>query len=217
MCEPVSVGLGIASLAVGTTGTIMSNNAQRRQAREQLRANARLQADTAQAADEEFAINTQQLRQRREQEELQATEVMQQNTTTARRSALASTRAAAMADAQARVAAGAGGVRGASVTALLADIERTDATNQMVISEDYQRAQNNIRTNLRFANQQRELEGQQLSMVRQNRLNGVANLPTTPMPSPWVPAIQIATQVVGFADQLNNRTPNSPRGQNPNG
>jgi hypothetical protein len=217
MCEPVSIGLGVASLAVGTAGTIQANNAQRQASREQRRANAQLQADTAQAADMEFALTTQQLRERRDQEELQAAEVMQQNTTTARRSALASTRAAAMADAQARVAAGAGGVRGASVTALLSDIERTDATNQLVISEDYQRAQSNIQTNLRFANQQREMEGQQAALVRQNRLNGVANLPAAPMPSPWIPAIQIATQVVGFADQLTNRTPNSPRGQIPNG
>lgn len=212
MCEPVSATLAVASFATSTTAAVVNYNAQKKQAREQRRATKQLQDDTARAADEEFAINTQALKNRREQETMQAEDLLTQNTTTYRRSALASTRAAAMADAQARVAAGAGGVQGASVTALLSDIERTDATNQMVMSEDYQRAQSNIRTNLRFANEQREVEGMQIGANRQNRINGVANMPLAPMPSPWVPALQIASSALQFSDFLTTRSPNSPQG-----
>jgi hypothetical protein len=191
----------------------VQHSSQKRARKETLRANKQLQADTAQAADAEYTVGITALRNRQEQETAQANDLLTQNTTTVRRSALASTRAAAMADAQARVSAGAAGVTGASVTALVNDISRMDATNQVTMTEDYQRAQSNIRTNLRWSANQRAAEAEALGVQRQNRINGVANLPAPAAPNPWVPALQIAQQGLQFADFLNTRTPNSPNGQ----
>lgn len=207
--------LAVGSLAVGAGGAIANDQAQRRNRREVQRANAKLQADTAQAADAEFGVGINALRLRREQEEQQADQLLTQNTITVRRSALASTRAAAMADAQARVAAGAAGVGGASVTALVNDITRQDANNQQVMTEDFLQAQSNIRTNLRWSNEQRAQEADALGVQRQNRINGVANLPVPAAPSPWVPALQIVQQGVQFANFLQTRTPNTPNGTKP--
>lgn len=215
MCEPVSAGIAIASFAVSTTSAVISNRAQQQAAREARRANKQLQYDTAMAADAEFSVGRQALINRRNQENAQAEQVLEQNTVTARRSALASTRAAAMADAQARVASGAAGVSGASVTALLTDIERQDATNQMVIDDDLTRAASNIRTNMRWADEQRNAEFDALSVTRQNRINGVAVMPNVASPNPWVPALQIAQAGLQFGDYLNSRSPNAPNKQLP--
>lgn len=215
MCEPVSAGIAIASFAVGTTSAVMSYDAQKKAAKEARRANKQLQFDTANAADAEFNVGRQALTNRREQERAQAEQVLEQNTVTARRSALASTRAAAMADAQARVAAGAAGVSGASVTALLSDIERMDANNQAVISDDLTRAAENIRTNMRWSDEQRQAEFDALAVTKQNRINGVAVLPNVANPNPWVPALQIAQYGLQFGDYLNSRNPNTPKKQLP--
>jgi hypothetical protein len=88
-----------------------------------------------------------------------------------------------------------------------------DATNQVTMTEDYQRVQANIRTNLRWSANQRAAEAESLGVQRQNRINNVANLPAPAAPNPWVPALQIAQQGLQFADFLNTRTPNSPNGQ----
>lgn len=213
MCEPATVIAG-ASLVIGTASSGLQYSGQQRARKEALRANRKFQEDTAIAAEGEYKVGIQALRNRQEQETAQANDLLQQNTTTVRRSALASTRAAAMADAQARVSAGAAGVSGASVTALVNDISRMDATNQVVMSEDYTRAQRNIRTNLRWSANQRANEEEALRIQRQNRINGVANLPAPAAPSPWVPALQIAQQGLQFANFLTTRTPNSPNGQN---
>jgi hypothetical protein len=212
MCEPVTA-VAVGSLLVGATSAGVQYSSQKQARKETLRANKRLQSDTAQAADAEYNVGITALRNRQEQETEQANDLLTQNTTTVRRSALASTRAAAMADAQARVAAGAAGVTGASVTALVNDISRMDATNQVTMTEDYQRAQSNIRTNLRWSATQRAAEAESLGVQRQNRINNVANLPAPAAPNPWVPALQIAQQGLQFADFLNTRTPNSPNGQ----
>lgn len=212
MCEPVTA-VAVGSLLIGGASAGVQYSSQQKARKETIRANKRLQSDTAQAADAEYNVGITALRNRQEQETAQANDLLEQNTTTVRRSALASTRAAAMADAQARVSAGAAGVSGASVTALVNDISRMDATNQVTMSEDFSRAQANIRTNLRWSATQRAAEAESLAVQRKNRINGVANLPTPAAPNPWVPALQIAQQGLQFADFLTTRKPNSPNGQ----
>lgn len=207
MCDPISA-IAVGSLAISTTGEILKNKAQSKARKETVRANEQLKEDTTDSANAAYTVDINTINARAKQENAAALDITKQNTTTARRSVLASTRAAAIADAQSRVSAGAAGVKGASVDALLGDITRVESANELTISDDLTKAQGNIRSNLAMSEEQANLERQQAYVNRQNRINGVSNLQAPPAPNPWASALQIGGSVLDFSQFLTTRKPN---------
>ncbi len=205
MCDPVS--LGIASLAIGAGGAVANNRAQNAASKESKRANAQLQRDTAIAAERDYGLGIKTLGVRGTQEAAAADSVLRQNQMSARKSIMASTRAAAIADGQARVSAGAAGVAGASVDALLSDIALMDTRNQQDITDELNTATTNIRSNLAMSAEQRALEAEQLEAQRKSRIAGVANLPVVQGANPWMTGLQIGSSVLDFGNFLSTRKP----------
>lgn len=222
MCIPALIAASSIAIQVGSD--IVQNNAQNKVRKESKRANAQTLADVTSAADTDYRLNAHILDTRGAQERaaadasltqntVNAGQVLQANRLSARQSIMASTRSAAIADGQARVSAGAAGVAGSSVDALLGDIGRTSATVQVGIGQELQiaqgnintnlvTAQRNIRSNLAMAAEQHALELQQQVNLRQSRINAVSNLPVAPGANPWATALQIAGHVVGGAAQF---------------
>lgn len=227
MCVPLVIAG--AGLAIQAAGAVTQYNAQNKVRKESQRANTQTLGDVTSAANADYRLNAQVLATRGGQEQTAATDALAQNVAnagqvtqanrlSARQSIMASTRAAAIADGQARVSAGAAGVAGSSVDALLGDIARTSdatqvgvtqelATSQGNINTNLVTAQRNIRSNLAMSSEQRALELEQQVNQRQSRINSVTNLPVAPGANPWATALQIGGAVVDFSKYLPTRKP----------
>lgn len=165
MCDPATIIAG-TSLAVGIAGDVMGANAQNKRSKQ-----------VAQAADANAVSQTRQLDVRSVQEQ-EATS----------QSILQADRQARFADAQARVSAGEAGVAGASVDALLGDIERQHAEYRQTANENLSNTLDQI---------QEEKVG-----VRANAASVKAGAPPA---NPFATAVQIAGQGLQFGNFLIQR------------
>lgn len=163
MCDPVSIGVASAGLAVSVTGDILKAKAEKNQAKQTV-ASAKL------ASVEE--VNQLSLRENQEQD-------------AAGQSILQADRAARLNDATARVSAGEAGVAGASVDALLNDIQR-------------QNDEFKTNTNINLQNDVGQIEEQKRAarVDAQNRINSV------PFPSSLATGLQIGGDVLGAVTPL---------------
>lgn len=167
MCDPVTIMAG-AGLATSIVGDIAGNEAQAKRAK-QAKASAEVSAQQQ--------IGQLSLRAEQEQESTGLSIVQ-------------ADRQARMADAQARVSAGEAGVKGASVDAILTDIQRQD--------DEF-----NTSANINLTNEQEQIdaEKQGVRAQEQNQINSV------PEPSDLATGLQIAGQGLNFASDVLIRRP----------
>lgn len=175
MCDPVSVAIG-AGLAVEIGSKVVQHNAARDQAKN-------IRGATAEAADRNEHQQISRLTTRETQEQ-----------DAAGQSILAADRQARMADAEARVQAGEAGVAGASVDALLEDIQnRTSAFK--------------VATNQNLTNNIDQLEaektGVRINTKNQKTMAAVNN----PNPSGLALGLGIAGSVLDYGGLLIRRSP----------
>lgn len=247
MPVPIIMGaIAVGGLVVKGVGALLGYRAQNEAKKRQQEANARTQALTTDAAnkDAELANATlderlRQIRAQRDQFIADNTEAAERATltnnynavsdmatvkTNARRSILSADRASRMADGEARVFAGAAGVQGASVDALLNDIGRSTDTANAYTSRDAASEVAGIDTQRRFgvegisrtlaasirntntnvANEENQvtLQRLQIDATRNNRINGVTNLPTPAGANGAATALQIGGDILGFLGDI---------------
>lgn len=213
--------LAAGSLLLNVGGSIFNYKAQQKQVKAQERAAAQLKADTISAVFAAAGLDNAQLDLRGTQEKTAAEQaidalVARQNeeSLAARRSVLQVDREARMASSVAALSAGASGVAGASVSALLNDVgvqaaqSRTGiADNLSLIQQQIARQTGVIRQNLDLAQQDIGLQHQVVEANRKSRVNGVENLQTQPRPNPFMLGLEILGHGLDFGTQLQTRKP----------
>jgi hypothetical protein len=205
MCAPLALAAG--TLAINVAGKVLQHKAEQKQVEAQQQANARTLQLTTDSANRDATLQNQTLDLRLAQETDAANATIFQNDRTTKQSIIAADRQARMADATARVGAGAAGVEGASVDALLGDIARQDASTHFVLNQDNALATKRINQNLSMLQEQVGLSRQGIEAERMNRINSVTNLPTAPAPSLVGTGLQIGGSVVDFLNTLQQRKP----------
>lgn len=196
-----------AQLAISLGGALFGHKAQKKQANASEQAAARTLAETTRSANQAAGIQNATLDLRLDQEQQAANLTLAQNTRAGAQSILAADRAARMADATARLSAGAAGVEGVSVDALTQDIARQDATARFDTTRQVTDAARTIQTNLQWTREQTELQRQGIEADRQSRINAATNLPTSPQPSPWLTGLQIGGSVLDLMNTLQRKKP----------
>jgi hypothetical protein len=212
---PVPVILAAASLGINVVGKLFGHSAANKQAKAEEQAAATLKRNTTAAANEAASFSNAQLDEQLLNEQSAAQQSIEalmlrrsQERTAASRSNLQTDRAARAADATARLSAGAAGVSGASVSALLTDVEAQAgqarlATDQNLAATtrqiDMQRGA--VAQNLAIAERGIALSRIGVDVDRRARINGVENIQTAPRPNPFMTGLQIIGDGLDFADQ----------------
>lgn len=126
--------------------------------------------------------------------------------TGARRSILSSDRAARVADGTARLSAGAAGVAGASVDAVLSDFDMQAAQSRQSINQNFSAVSRQLDRQERattdtFAFTQRQIQSERAGVEanKANRIAGVQNIQTAPRANPLGTALQIGGALLDFA------------------
>ena len=212
---PLPVILAAASLGISAAGRYLGHRANAQQARSEERAAADRRRNTTAAANEAASFSNLQFDQQLDEtrtaaaQQINATMLRRsQEQTAASRSILQTDRAARAADATARLSAGAAGVSGASVSALLTDVEAQAgqarlATDQNLaaVTQQLDMQSDVTRQNLAIAERNIDLERVGVDVTRRSRINEVTNIQTTPRPNPFLTGLQIIGDGLDFANQ----------------
>lgn len=210
-----------AQLALGIGSAIFGHKGQKDQARASERAAAEQKKQVTAAANKSAAFEKKMLGLRMEENAIanqQTIEALAARRAEEKRatgmSILASDRAVRMADATARLSSGAAGVAGASVDAVLSDLEAQGAQSRFGLNENLAATTRQLdrqdgaqRQTFAFTQRQLLAEHAGIEANRQNRIAGVSNLPTAPRPNPLATALQIGGAFLDFGNHFTTRKP----------
>lgn len=210
-----------AGLLLGGASAIASHKSQNNAAKESERAAAEQKRLVTEAAGRSALFENKQIDMQLDEQQLAFDQQIQaiaarrsEEHMAGRRSILASDRAARMADGTARLSAGAAGVAGASVDAVLSDVgvqaanSRT-SINDNVASVDRQLDRTAHAARDTFFFQQRDTNAQRegVEANRLNRIAGVSNIATAPRANPFATALQIGGALLDFGSSVYNNRP----------
>jgi hypothetical protein len=204
-----------ANLALGVGTAWAGHNAQKQAARASERAAKEQKRLTTNAAYRSAAVENEMLDLRLEEQALAFDQQIGaiaarrgEERTAANRSILSADRALRMADGTARLSAGAAGVAGASVDAVLSDLDVQGAGARKAINDNFDATARQLdrqrvaaSDTFRFTQRQTEAERKVIIANRDNRIAGVQNIQTTPRPNPLAAGMQIAGAMIDFGSR----------------